>query len=80
MNACMPAKSLRLYLTLCDPVNCSPPGSSAHGILQARILERVAMPSSRGPSRPRDQTCVSLCLLHWAGGFFTTEATWEAHN
>ena len=41
-------------LTLCDPMDCSPPGSSAHGILQARILEWVAMPSSRGSSRPRD--------------------------
>ena len=38
--------------TLCDPLGCSPPGSSVHGILQARILEWVAMPSSRGSSRP----------------------------
>ena len=45
--------------TLCDPVNCSPPRSSVHGILQARILEWVAMPSSRGSSWPRDQTWVS---------------------
>ena len=44
---------------LCDPVDCSPPGSSAHGILQARILEWVAMPFSRGSSQPRDQTRVS---------------------
>ena len=43
--------------TLCDPMNYySPPGSSVHGILQARILEWVAMPSSRGSSQPRDQT------------------------
>ena len=41
------------------PVDCSPPGSSVHGILQARILEWVAIPSSRGSSQPRDQTCVS---------------------
>ena len=40
----MHAKSLQSYLTLCDPMDCSPPGSSAHGILQARILEWVAMP------------------------------------
>ena len=40
---------------LCDPVDCSPPGSSVHGILQARILEWVALPSSRGSSQPRDQ-------------------------
>ena len=42
------------YLTLCDPINCSLPGSSAHGILQARILVCIAMPFSRGSSRPRD--------------------------
>ena len=45
--------------TLCDPVDCSPPGSSLHGILQARILEWVAISFSRGSSRPRDQTRVS---------------------
>ena len=47
-------KSLQLCLTLCDPINCSPPGSSVHGILQARILEWVSMLSSRGSSPPRD--------------------------
>ena len=46
-------------LTLCDSMDCSPPGSSVPGILQARILEWVAMFSSRGSSRPRDQTHVS---------------------
>ena len=56
-------------LTLCDPMDCSLPGSLVHGILQARILEWVAISSSRGSSRPRDQTGV-FCL---AGGFFTTE-------
>ena len=45
--------------TLCDPMDCSLPGSSIHGILQARTLEWVAMPSSRGSSRPRDQTQVA---------------------
>ena len=45
--------------TLCDPVDCIPPGSSAHGILQARILEWVAISFSRGSSQPRDQTQVS---------------------
>ena len=54
-------------LTLCDPMNCSPPGSSAHGILQARILEWFALLSSRGSSQPRDQTQVS-CI---ASGVFT---------
>ena len=57
---------------LCDPMDCSLLGSSIHGILQARILEWVAMPSSRGPSWPRDQTCVSCIdrwfLYHWATG------------
>ena len=56
---------------LCDPMDCSPPGSSVHGILQARILERVAMPSSRGSSRPRDWT-MSLSSPALAGGFFIT--------
>ena len=54
-------------LTLCDSMDCSPPGSSVHGILQARILEWVAMPSSRGSSQPRDQSCVSYmsCIGRW---------------
>ena len=43
MGACAYAKSLQSCLTLCDPVDCSPPGSSVHGILQARILEWVAI-------------------------------------
>ena len=43
-------KSLQLFLTLCDSMDCTPPGSSVHGILQARTLEWVAMPSSRGSS------------------------------
>ena len=49
-----------LCLTLCDPVNCSPPVSSVHGILQARILEWVFLFSSWGSSQPRDQTRVYL--------------------
>ena len=53
----------------CDPMNCSPPGSSVHGISQARILEGVAMSFSRGSSWPRDGTQVSCT----AGGFFTME-------
>ena len=44
---------------LCDPMDCGPPGSSVYGILQARILEWVAMPSCRGASRPRDLSRVS---------------------
>ena len=53
------AKSLQSCPTLCDLMDCSPPGFSVRGILQARILEWVAMSSSRGSSRPRDQTQVS---------------------
>ena len=49
-------------LTLCEPMDCSLPGSSVHGILQERILEWVAMSSSRGSSQPRDQTQVSLIV------------------
>ena len=79
---------INLAFVLCFPVlSCSVvsnslqphglyslPGSSIHGIIQARILERVAMPSCRGSSQPRDQTLVS----HIAGGFFTIWATREA--
>ena len=49
-------------LAVCDLVNCSPPGSPVHGILQARILEWVAISSSRGSSRSRDRTCIS-CIV-----------------
>ena len=63
-------------LTLCDPMDCSPPGSSVHGILQARILEWVAMPSSGESSQPRDQTQVSRI----AGRCFTLWATREAQG
>ena len=48
--------------TLCDPVGYSLPGSSVHGVLQARILEWVAIPLSKGSSRPRDRTQVS-CIV-----------------
>ena len=50
------AKSLQSCLTHCNPMDCTPPGSSVHGILQARILESVAIPFSRGSSQSRDQT------------------------
>ena len=53
---CMHAQSCP---TVCDPMDYSPPGSSVHGILQARILEWVTMLSCRGSSQPWDQTCVS---------------------
>ena len=66
----MCAQPLQSCPALCDPMDCSPPGSSVPGILQARILEWVAMPSSRGSSQPRDQTHVSFisCI---ASGFFS---------
>ena len=54
-----------------DPMDCSPPGSSVHGILQARILEWVAVISSRGSSPPRDPTCISYISCN-AGRFLTT--------
>ena len=60
--------------TLCDPVDCSPPGSSIHRILQARILEWVAVPSSKGSSQPRDRA-TSLLSPALASGFFITSAT-----
>ena len=63
----------QLYLTLCHPMDCSPPGSPVLGILQARIMEWVAIPFSRGPSQPRDWTQVS-CI---ADRFFTIWATRE---
>ena len=60
--------------TLCDPMRCSPPGSSVHGTLQARILEWVATPFSRGSSWPGDRTQISCT----AGRLFTIWATREA--
>ena len=65
--SCMWAKALRSSPTLSDPVDCGPPGSSVHGILQIRILEWVAMPSSRGSSHFRDQTHISYasCIGGW---------------
>ena len=60
----MLTKSILSCLTLCDTRDCSLPGSSVHGILQTRILEWAAMPSSRGSSQPRDQThALGLLLL-----------------
>ena len=58
-------KSLQLCLILCNLMECSLPGSSVHGILQARILEWVAMTSFRASSLPRNQTPVFHIYLHW---------------
>ena len=65
LRLCMHAQSFQAWVTLWDPMDCSPSGSSVHGILQARILEWVAMTSFRGSSLPRDWTSVSYVYLHW---------------
>ena len=66
---CPCAKPLQSCLTLCEPTDCGPPGSSVHGILQARVREWGAIAFSRGPSQPRDWTHVSYtCLLHGQEG------------
>ena len=68
-TVCAHAKLLQLCPALCYPMDYSSPGSSVHGIFLARILEWVAISSSRGSSQPRDRTQVS-CL---SGRFFTIE-------
>jgi len=65
------------FPTLCDPVCYSSPGSSVHGSLQARILEWVALPSSRGSSPPRIKP-MSFMSPALGGGFFTTSTAWES--
>ena len=81
------AKSLQSCLTFCSPMDCSLPGSSVHGILQARMLEWVTMPSSRDLPDPGVESLMSPTLNPWieflmspalAGGFFTTSTTWES--
>ena len=67
MCVCMHAKSLRLGLTLCNPMDCSPPSSSVHGILQARILEWVAISFSRESTQGLNP-CL-LHLLHWQADY-----------
>ena len=72
-NECVCAKPLRSCPTLCNAMDCSPPGSSVHGILQARILEWVAMPFSKGSFWPRNQTLISyISCTGRQGGFFPT--------
>ena len=75
----MHAELLQSCMILCDSMDCSLPGSSVHGIRQARILERVAMPSSRGSSDP-GITPASLTFPALLDGFFTTSVTWEAQD
>ena len=78
------AKTYRIYVHGClvasvmsDPMDCSQPGFSVHGILQARILEWVAIPSSRGSSWPRDWTGDSM-FLTFVSWFSTTSTTWAS--
>ena len=74
----MHAKLLQSSMTLCNPMDCSLPGSSVHVILQVRILELVAI-SSRVSSSPRDQTHILyVSCIGRRDFFFTTSATWEA--
>ena len=72
-GACVVALGTQACPTLCDLMHCSPPGDSVHGILQARILEWVAIPFSRKSSQPRDQTQFSWIV----GRFFIDQATRE---
>ena len=74
---CAYAKLLQLCQTLCNCMDCSLPGSSVHRILQARILEWIAMPLARGSSLPREDLA-SLMSSTLAGGFFITSTIWEA--
>ena len=76
---CVWAKPFQSCLTLCDPIDCSSPGSSVHGFLPARILEWVAKPPPGDLPNPgiKPESLKSPAL---AGGFFTTSATWKALN
>ena len=68
------AKSLQSCSTFCNLIDSSPPGFFVHGFLQARILEWVTRPSSRGSSQPRDWTQVFyVCFLHWQAGSLPLE-------
>ena len=66
-NVCMCVSVAQQCLTFCSPMDCSFPGSSVHGILQARILNWVAVSSSRGSSRSRDQTLISFSFCTGRG-------------
>ena len=68
---CVCSEVAQSCLTPCDPMDCSPPGSSVHGIFQARVLEWIAISFSRGSSWPRGRTWVS-CITGWC---FTIWAT-----
>ena len=68
------------WVLLCDPMDCSLPGSSVHGISQARILEWVAISSSRGSTRPKDQTrisCIGRQILYLVSHLGSLEGLWR---
>ena len=65
---------------LCDHMDCSPPGSSVHGILQARILKWIAMPSSRGSSWPRGWICISCITGKFVTNWVTREALYKGNE
>ena len=75
----MHPQSLSYAQLFFDPMDCSPPGSSVHGIFQAKILEWVAISFSRGSSWPMDWTCVSLFSCN-PGRFFITETLGKLLN
>ena len=71
---------IQSHLTLCDPMGCSSPGFPVHGILQARILQWVAISFSKESSRPWDRTCVSAVSCIGTRFFFTTSVTLETKS
>ena len=75
---CCVCSVIQSYLTLCNPMDYSQPGSSVHGIFQTRLLEEVAVPPL-GDLPDSGIKPVSLRSPALAGGLFTTSATWEAH-
>ena len=75
-KACVHARLFQSHLTFCNPVEHSPPGSSVHGILQARILEWVACPPPGDLLDPGIKL-MSLMFPTLAGSFFTTDTTWK---
>ena len=78
LTYCVCAQSLQLCPTLWDPVDCSPPGSSVCGTLQARTLEWVAISFSGGSSWPRDRSS-SSCVLHWQEGSLPLAPSGKTH-
>ena len=76
-GACLAASVMANF---CDPMGCSLPGSSIHGILQARILEWVAVTFCRESSQPRDQIHVCYIYLHWQAGFLPLASHGNTHK